>query len=382
MAGNPTLGSVAGGMSDQTLDQQNIQLNTQAMQANAVTLQRDQIGLTNDKIALQQNLAMMQAMAGLKPGQGGDTPEGMADIMNQVAGIQLRSGKINDAVKTAGEASKLTENASKIDYRGYRMQNDRFNKFANLLSTVPDTQEGYQQAIQTMMSTDPRVANDKKFQQLAQTPWRPGLVPALRTQVMSAKDAAEVAYRTAATKKEVVDTKLDATRVDLVHAQTRLADAKAAGQAKVGVIPYKPEQLRSITDQALRDYPAADPKDINVRSRSLAEETAKLMVSDRLTLSEASTRVYENAKSSGKFAGLRSMPVQKGTRPENALPLPPMGKNGKAPVLQENQWYDVKGTPMLKLGDQMYTHDELNSYSKDEQEALGVDTVDDDEDEK
>lgn len=359
---NPTLGSVAGGMADTTLD-------LQAIQSNQVKIQSEQIGLVRDKISLQQDLKMLQLMSGLQPGQGADTPDGMAGIMSKVAMIELQSGKVDSAAKMAGAASKIQEDASKIDYRQFRMQTQRFEQFAGVLSTAPDTPQGYAQALASMMSTDPRVAQDPKFQKLAQTPWRPGLVPALRAQVMSEKDRAEINYRNQAAEHAQTAATVDKNRVGLIQAQTRLANDRDALVKKGGAIPYKTEQLRAVTDMAVRDFPSADEHDIRVRARPLAEEVVKMIQQQHLTLSEAATRVYEKARSDGTFAGLRQMPIQKGSKPGAALPLP-----AKADQMRENQWYMYKGKPMLKVGENLYSEEDLAGMDDDEKEALGVDT--------
>lgn len=358
---NPLGGGWASGGTEQTLD-------LQAIQSNTVKLQSEQIGLIRDKISLQQDLKMLQLMGGLQPGQA-DTPDQMASMMSQVAMLELRAGKVDSAAAMAAKASTIQENASKIDYRQFRMQNDRFTKFASVLSGVQDSPQGLSQALQTMMSLDPRVAQDPKFQALAKTPWRPGLVAALRNQVLTEKDKAEISYRNAATDHATAAATVDRNRVDLIKSQKKYLDDRDKQLDKTGAIPYKAEQLKSVTDQASRDYPGADPADIRVRSRPLAEEVVKMMRQDRLTLSEASTRVYENAKSTGVFSGLRQMPTIKGSKPGAALPLP-----AKAEQMQENQWYTIGGVPRLKVGDSLYTEEELSGMNDDEKEALGIDT--------
>ena len=363
---NPLGGGFTGGMTEQTLD-------LQAIQSNSVKLQSEQIGLIRDKISLQQDLKMLQLMGGLQPGQA-DSPDQMAGMMSQVAMLELRAGKVDSAAVMAAKASSIQENASKIDYRQYRMQNDRFTKFASVLSGVQDSPQGMSQALQTMMSLDPRVAQDPKFQALAKTPWRPGLVASLRNQVLTEKDKAEIRYRNAATEHATAAATVDRNRVDLIKSQKKYLDDRDKQLDKTGAIPYKAEQLKAVTDQATRDYPAADMADIRVRSRPLAEEVVKMMRQDRLTLSEASTRVYENAKRTGVFSGLRQMPSIKGSKPGVALPLP-----AKAEQMQENQWYTIGGIPRLKVGDSLYTEDELAGMNDDEKEALGIDTEADEE---
>lgn len=372
----PGLGSVTEGMIGTQLDLQKIQMNQ-------VDLQRDQIGLQQDKINLQKQMTFLNLLRNTQVGQASGTgpsqsnavgPDDMSSWLNQMATMQLQSGMPDEAAKTARAASTLQENASKIDYRTFRMQNDRLNKFANVLSTVEDSPQGYTQAIQTMMAEDPGVARDPKFQALSKMAWRPGLVGQLRNQVLSEKDRQEINYRAAAERHADAAAVLDSARVDLVKAQTKVAQDRDIALKKAGAVTVKAEQLRAITDQATRDFPSADPADIRVRSRPLAEEAVRMMKDQHITLSEAATRVYESARTSGTFSGLREPPTMPGSKPGAALPLP---KNPKQ--AQQNQWYLVGGVPRLLMGTKLYTEKELDEIDKeDEAESDREDQEDED----
>ena len=381
MAGNEFSGSVAGGMMEGQLD-----LN--AIQVGRIKTQQEGIQLQRDKIALAQDMRMLSLMQNLQfhPSMGGQgqpsTPDDMAGLMTQLSTIAMQSGKVDEAEKLATAASRISENSSKIDYRQFRMQQDRFTKFANYLGSAPDTPAGYATALQSFMADDPRAAADPKFQKLAQTPWQPGLVKGLQAQVLSQKDAAEIAYRKQAGDHAQAAKLVDDQRVELIKAQTQLAKDRDIHLKKAGAVTVKESELRAVTDQATRDFPTADPADIRVRSRAVAEEMIRMVRQQNLTISEASTRAYEAARSSGVYSGLRTVPVRPGTKPGSAMALP--GKSSQKPeeraaLMQDNMWYSVGGRPMLKLGDNLYSEEELAGMDDDEKEALGLDTTDDDE---
>lgn len=377
----PSLGSVTEGMVGTQLDLQNIQLNNQQMQSNTIKIQDEAVQLTKDKIGLAQQMKMLQLLQNYHVGQQGgggqapaSTPDEMSSWLNDLSSIQLQSGLVDDAAKTANVASRIQENSSKVDYRSFKMQNDRFSKFASVLDTVQDSPQGLQQAVAMMAAEDPGVAKDPKFQAIAKMPWQPGLLGALKRQVLSAKDAAEIKYKGAATEHAAAAAAVDRARVGLVREQTKVQEQREKILKKDGATLYKSEQLKAITDMATRDYTTADAADIRVRARPLAEQVASMMKNQNLTLSEASTRVYEKARTEGVFSGLRQSLVTKGSKPGLPLDLPKTQKE-----VRQNQWYMVDGVPKIALGTKFYSEEEQAASDKDDENLL--DDTEDDEDE-
>lgn len=383
----PTLGSVTEGMMGAQLDLQNIQLNQFKLQEAPIQLATEQINLQKEQIALRQQVKMLSLMQNLKPPSEAESPDGIATVLNQVAGMYLQSGMPDAAAKMAKEASSIQENASKIDARSYKMQNDRLSRFANILEGTPDTPGGYTAALQQMASSDPGVLRDKKFVSLMQTPWRPGMVKALERQALTLKEQAEVSYREKAGAHAAAAAEVDKFRVNLVKAQTKLAEDRDKALGKAGAPTVKASQLKAITDMAESEYPGADPADVRVRSRPLAEEMVKMMRDEGITESQAARRVYEQARSAGVFTGLRQAPVAKGTKPAAGLKLPQTAKQ-----VQENQWYSgdqfPDGQPRVAMGGKFYTEEELaeaglsDPNKSDDDYELGPEDEEDEDDTK
>jgi len=365
MAGFPTLGSVAGGMADQTLAMQDIMLNNYRLKEAPIELQKNEVELQRDKIALQQQVTVLSKMQNLKPPTEADNPDSLAGVLSQVAQIQLEAGLPDAAAKTASEASRLLENSSKIDARAYKMQTERMSKFANILSGVPDTPQGYALALQTMLASDPGVAKDPGFQKLMKQPWQPGMVARLQQAVVTRKEQAEIDYRGKAAKHAQAAAVVDQHRVGLIDAQKKLAEDRDKHIDKEGGSVVKADDRKAIFDQIMRDYPGADPSDASVRARPLAEEMVKMMREQHLTQSQAAVRVYENARSAGAFGGLRQAPIAKGSKPGMPLDLP-TGKDAEK-KLQQNQWYMVQGEPRLLMGDKFFSEQELDQIDKDDE---------------
>src|SRR5580765_197092 len=195
-------GGFTSGMLESQLDLQRIQLGGQEVELNKfrlqeapIKLQEEQMQLQKDKIQLAQQVRMLSLMQNLHPPQDVNSPDALSGVFTELATIQLESGMPDAAAKTASTAARIADTASKVDSRNYRMQNDRLSKFANILDGVPDSPGGYAQAIQAMVAADPGVVKDKRFAQLAQQPWRPGMMDEVKRAVLTAKEQAEVDYR-------------------------------------------------------------------------------------------------------------------------------------------------------------------------------------------
>ena len=182
--------------------------------------------------------------------------------------------------------------------------------------------------------------------------------------MLNAKDRLDAKYKEQQEKHLASQEKVDAHRVNLIDAQTRLADQRAIDLKKEGITTVKAGQLQAIVDQASVVYPGADPADLRVRSRPLAEEMVKMMKEQHLTQSEAATRVFQQARRGKVFAGLRTAPVIPGSKSSKPLPLPESQDK-----MQENQWYMVEGVPKVLIGSKLYTEDELTEMDEDEKDV-------------
>ncbi len=361
MAGLPVPGSVAGGAAA-------MQLDLQAIQSNKVKIQTEKVGLIRDQLGLMQEMRAMQLWNNIKPGQA-KSPADLANVLDQVSLIQLESGQFDKGAQTAAKASGIRNQASAIEARKFKIRQQKLQQFANVLGGVPDTPAGYQQALLTMVQTDPHVVHDPQFAQLMQTPWRPGLVGQLKSMVLDAKDKSLIAYHKTQQAKAQEDIKMDQARMALMQKEKKYLSDRDKTLAKAGVQLIKSNELQAITDQATRDFPGADPADIRVRSRPIAEQMLQLMRQEHLTLSEAAVKAYQQAKKDGVFNGLRKMPTLKGTSAKNPLPMPYKDAQEAAADnykrISDNMWYLVNGVPMVALAGHFYTQQELDAADKE-----------------
>jgi hypothetical protein len=348
-------------MTDQALAQQNVELNAQAIQGGGIKLQDMQVGLMKDKIALAQQMRMMQLMNGLHFGGGrSPSPDQMSGFLNDLAVIQAESGNPQEAAVTAGHAAEIQSRGADVAYKQYQMQSKRLDTFAGILDSVPDSPQGYHQALKTMLAQYPQAQKDPAFQNLAKTPWRPGLLAQIKDSVTTARDRATSQYRQFQEKQAVQRTKIDEQRIALEKERNQIAKEREIKLKKEGAKPVTAGQLQAISDQATRDFIGADPADIRVRSRPVAEEMLRMIQQQHLTLSEASVRAYQQAKKDGVYNGLRGLKGLKGGNAENPLDLP------KTPEgLMQNQWYIVQGKPQLYLAGKFYTKEQLDQLDSE-----------------
>lgn len=368
-----SLGSVAEGMTDETLAQQQVQLNAQAIQGGTLKIQDMRIGLARDKISLAQQMKMMQLMNNLHFGEAGEqgqgqspnpSPDEMAGFVNDLALIQAESGNPEQAAATASKAADIASKGADVQYKQYQMQAKRLTTFANILDSVPDTAQGYQQALQTMVQEDPRVVKDAAFQRLAKQPWRPGLITQIKSSVVSAKDKSLEAYRKFEEQHSQNIQRLEEQRLELEKVKVKAQEERDKAIGKDGVKPPTADQLRMITDQATVDFPGADPATLRTRSRSVVDDMIGLVKKEKLTWAQAATKAYHQAKKDGVYAGLRGFKGMLGSSKNNPLPLP-----ADASKVMNNQWYVVKGEPMVALDGKFYSQEDLDQMDQ-ENEAM------------
>lgn len=390
MPGNPTLGSVAGGMADTQLDLQNIQLNQFKLQEAPIQLEAERTQLMRDQISLQQQMKFMQLLQNANfdtssTSGGASTPSGLAGVMSNLATIQLESGMVDQATKSANAAARLQETSSRVDYRTYKLQTDRMSRFANILDSIPDNPSGWTQALQAM-ADDPGAMRDQKFQSLMQTPWKPGLIPMLKTSVLTAKEQAEVNYRRAAGEHAEAATVLDKDRRALVSAQTDYYKDRAKKlQKEGGDLRVKARELQAITDKITVDYPEAKGEEARNIAQPLAEEMVQMIQKQGLSLSEAAQRVYSRAKKEGVFAGLHPMTQIAGSTPDKPIPVKaPKKGQPLSQGMTKNLWYVSPerfgdNTPRTIIGTKAYTQAELKQLQSEDDLVMGEDEAEEED---
>lgn len=366
-------GGVTAGYEQTQLDLQAVQMGQYKLQEAPIKLAQEGIQLQQDKIALQKEMTMLSLMKNIRPGQGGDTPDGMAGLMNQFAEIAMLSGKPDEGAKIAQAASGILSRSSQIDYRTYRQQTDRMARFANILGQVPDTAAGWAAAVQAMQMQDPGVMQDQRFASMAQRPWQLGMVPGMKAASITAKDQAEITYREKVTERQGTLEAVDRARIPLIAAETKAADARADHLAKVGGVVLKASDRKAIISLAKSAYPYADDADIYNRATAVAEDMRRMMNDQHLPESEAAIRAFQHAKEMNVWAGMRQGTAIKGTTPGRPLDLPDI--SGK---VKDNLWYvDPKkfgdDEPRLAKGGYFWTKAQIEG---DDDESKGDEVFD------
>lgn len=330
----------------------------------------------------QLNINAQQKMAQLmsQGGGAGDAPGevDLADSLDKLAEIAIKSGLPEKAASYAGKASTMRKNEAYVMGRQNAVMLKNLSLYSSMLEGVSDERTWKQANAMYAMET----GGPSPFGAM---PYDPQKVERLKMGVTTAKDRAltrAADARIKATNAEIAERQ---ARVPLIQAQTQLANDRDAALAKAGTKPPKAGELKAITDLAEKDFGGAgDPArtaELRAMSRPVAERMLTLIQTQKLSQSEAAQRAYQEAKSTGQFGGLKQEKTKPGSVPKQPLELPIVDGKVDRKKVQENLWYNVKGTPRLLLGGQLYTQDELTKLSSVEQEK-DDEEPDDDADEE
>lgn len=316
------------------------QLAQMSLDQGSVALESATLNLQSQK----QMLSMMSQGAQQPDGEqspGASTPQSydMASTMDRFSVMAAASGLPEKAKEYATAASTLRNQASEIAERQSKQRLSDLTMIGSLMEGVTDDQTWKQANAMFQMQTGHPTP-------YAKLPYNPRVVEELRMGVMSAKDRALT--DAAKARKEAAEASVSErkARVPLIRAQTALAAERTAKLKKTGAVQIIPkaENVRAITDLMVKDYGAgAQPEEMRVLARPVAERMQAIMRESSLTQSQAANRAYQEAKSQGAFGGFRPRPVMSGT-PEKPLDLPEDYSK-----LKPNMFYKGKGAYANKV---------------------------------
>lgn len=325
---------VVAGQRQRQIDDDQHNLALLAQQKDALTIQATQLELAKQR-------RMLQMMQGSDPSEAGApiTSDHLAANLDKMAGIAMQSGLFDKAKDYAQAGSTLRKNSADVEEHQRKKLITDLNLYGSLLDGVQD-QEGWERA-NAMFEV--QTGHKSEFSQIPYSPW---VVERLQQGVMSAKDRAlrnasvarEDASRASADERR--------KRLDLIAAQTRVTNARAAALEKAGSKPMVPKagQVKQITDLMANEFGATmAPEDMRVLARPVADRMVEIIRSDNVTETEAAARAYKEAKDRGDFAGANLRKATSGTR-KNPLEIPDDQK-----ALRINKVYKGKGKYKDKL---------------------------------
>lgn len=351
----------------------------QKMGEESIKIEQEGVALQNARITLanqqkMQALLQQAANGGPKAPMTGDAAGAASAVANKTASqleqmseFAMQSGMPTQAADYAKKASDIRKNAATISKEVNQQNIKDLSLVANLMDGVHD-QQSWNAANAIFMA---ETGHESK---VAHLPYSPELVQKIKSGAVSAKDKALTEAAKARASADLARGTEARARLPLIKAQTEAVQDRDTLLKKAGAtgsIP-KPQNVKALTDLATKDFGGAGDAqgeaELRVAARPWAEKMEGYMKDEGLTQSQAAAKTYREAKQAGAFAGMRPMPLTPGSSPSKSLALPMDGKKLDKSKLQQNQWYDVQGQPMVLLGDKFYSKADLGHSGGDDED--------------
>lgn len=303
-----------------------------AKQLHDLSMQKGELELSAAKAELARQAKMLEMMnqRGARKRTSTGQVEDLAFDMDMLASIAMDTGMPEKAKDYAIAGSTLRKNQREMVSNKLESDIKEMNMVSSLLQNVTDPQSWQQANAMFAVQTG-------RQSPWARLPYSPELVNKLQQGIQSSKDRALTSAAKAREAVSKAQEKETTARIDLVKAQTRLADARSARLKKTGTSEPKAEDLRAITDLVQRDYAGAIlPETARALSRPVAERMLDMMYRMNLSRSEAAEKAYQEAKADGTYGGFMPQRQLSGSK-ERPYEMPK--EKGK---LKTNMYY--KGT--------------------------------------
>lgn len=283
----------------------------------ALSAQEKMIQLMEQSLGQSQQGPQGQATAAMSP-VAGDQSAQLADSLDMMANLAMRSGNPAQSKDFAVAGSTLRKNAAEIQKSKTASMITELNLVGSLMDGVHDEASWKQANAMYQLQTG-------KPTPYANLPYNPRVVDELRQGIMSAKDRALTAAAKAREKASEAVEKEREARVPLIRAQTALVQERTTALRKAGAVVKIPKagDVKAITDLMTHEFGGSImPEDARVLARPVAERMLEIMKSQNLTQSQAAVKAYNEARDSGQFGGIRPRTLLPGQVPAKPLDLP------------------------------------------------------------
>lgn len=311
------------------------QLDLERQASSNLNLATGRVKLKQAQIALENQERMMKYLSQSASGQAGasggqDPTTGMADEFYQLSNYAARSGLVKEASDYAKVGSTLQRNSAYIKNQHLTRQMKEMTLFANLLDGVNDQASWQRANAAFMLETGQRT-------KWANMPYNPRVVQALKDGVLSQKDKMSImSSRAKIQYDQSMDTYHD-QELALRKQSNEIAEQRNKFREKNGGKSKAPaaQALQAVSDLIVSDYgKGAGQENIRIYARPIAERATEILKKNpTLTLSEAASQAYQEAKADGELGGMAPNTHNLGTH-QNPLPMPK-----DAAELQDNMYY-------------------------------------------
>lgn len=281
-------------------------IDNQSRRMNNLAMQKEEISIAQSLMVLQQQAKMIQ---GMNSGEAPPKPGELADNLERMSSVASQAGMFDKAEGFAKAGSQIRKNQSDIEENRFNESVKSINLYSALLKDVT-SEDGWKQANALFK------LQTGKDSPLANQPFNPEMIGKLQVGLVSAKDQALINATKARERASNEQAKTQETRRELVKAQTRVANDRAAALEKAGATAFTPKagQVKAITDLLVSDFGASlPPEEQRVLARPVAERMVELIKKEHLSESEAAARAYKEAKDRDDFGGIRARMPMSGT---------------------------------------------------------------------
>lgn len=322
----------------------------QKVDMNRLSIQDKELAVKTGQIALDQQVQMLQrltarnnaAKQGGQVGSPGATPSAndaaaeLANNMMEAAKDEIAVGRYEEGSKHANQASEILKRNSEIAKETHAYNEKLLNSALSVVKAAPDSQAGWDQAKFLFQTEHPQEADNPNIKKIFAMPWKPGLMQALQKQMTTQLQDSEITKnRATAVHAYAASREADFRTKNLLPAQTRAAEARAANYKKIGAghLAPKPTDVREVVNRALQKFPDAADDTVAkawlyTQSQEVAARALELEKVRGVPRAEAQDKAFREAWDNKHYAGMpRKGQADLGTSVEKPFPAPDMPKD-------------------------------------------------------
>lgn len=315
----------------------------QKIELNKFLLAEAPVKLEEEKLALKiattdyskrEAMAKMLAQNHDKIPTGQNPLDNAANALYEMGSAAAQSGLPEEAIKDFKEASAIKAQQSRAAYQQWEetLQKTKFGD--QMLATAHD-----EASWQHMNHLVEMITGQKSV--LADKPYSPELVAALKESSQTKRTAAQEALTKAQTAEQRTLEQVNQARIPLVKAQAEAAQIRADALKKAGGIGAMPSTkvVSAVADAIKASDPDMDAAVARTLARDIAPRVQELVEDEGKTQQQAVHAAVREAKRNGTIPSVKPGRVTPGSLPTKPLPLPANPTDPEAYV--DGQWYTM-----------------------------------------
>lgn len=321
---------------------QQFKLNEFMIQEAPLKLEQEKMALTLQKADVDKRQKMADLLASKPPKEDQNPLINAQNALMAMGSAAVKSGLIEEAQKNYQTSAVIGAQMEDAAYKQYQEAAGRAKFSESILANVTD-------AASWKKANDTITLMTGKPSAMADRPYSPELVHALKEAGIKHLDDATEAYRKAQTRKDEVETSLAPLKAEALLAEKRAAEIRAANAKKAGSdgLLAKPRTVRAAQNYIIQQSnDMMSSADANVIAEKIGPDVEDRMQKKQQTLSEAIHDAYAHYDKTGGTAGIPTAKVRPGTSWKMPAPPPKDLKDLKDKTIYQTasgpMWYSAK----------------------------------------